>query len=181
MYDFNTKVMNVMFRRLLLIVTGVFLINTNAFAMSDDEGQIHSNVNSFYSFLDHGAFEHLSRLLAPQLTADFTSLFGGEVQQVNREDLITQWANFLPGFDTTFHNPSNVTVAIDGDHAKVSTYVVGRHWLGKDGFWAASAKSYFTLKRTDNNWEITSIKVRRIDEEGDRTILDEAPKRVVAN
>lgn len=181
MTDFNTKVMNVMFRKPLLIVAGMFLINTNTFAMSHDEGQIHSNVNGFYSFLDHGAFVHLGRLLAPQLTIDVTSLIGGEVQRLNREDLITHWANYLPGFDTTFHNPTNVTVTIDGDHAKASTYVIGRHWLGKDGFWAASAKSYFTLKRTDNNWEITSIKVRRIDEEGDRTILDEAPKRVVAN
>ena len=52
--------------------------------MTRDEAQVHSNLNSFSALADQGAYEYLGRLLAPQLTVDYTTLFGGEAQQVSR-------------------------------------------------------------------------------------------------
>ncbi|WP_342344093.1 nuclear transport factor 2 family protein [Vibrio owensii] len=99
-------------KQLWLLFIGVIAMNVNAQTMSLDEAKIRSNINSFSALADQGAFEYLGRLFAPVLTVDYTTLFGGEAQQVKRQDLMQQWAGFLPGFDATFHDLSNLNVSI---------------------------------------------------------------------
>ena len=130
---------------------------------------------------DQGTFEYLGRLLVPQLTVDYTTLNGGEAQQVKRQDLMAQWANFLPGFDATFDDLSNMKIDIKDDSTKATVDLTASHWLGGDGFWSVSGEYSFTLKRTDNNWQITSIKLNREGEKSDRAVLNEAPKAAQAN
>ena len=130
---------------------------------------------------DQGAFEYLGRLLAPQLTEDYTTLFSGKAQQVKRQDLMAQWANFLPGFDATFRDLSNMKIDTKDDSTKATVDFTASHWLGEDGFWSVSGVYAFTLKRTDTNWQITSIKLNREGEKGDRAVLNEAPKAAQAN
>lgn len=71
-------------KQLWLLFVGVIAMNVNAQTMSLDEAKIRSNINSLSALTDQGAFEYLGRLFAPELTVDYTSLFGGESQQVKR-------------------------------------------------------------------------------------------------
>ena len=94
---------------------------------------------------------------------------------------MAQWANFLPGFDATFRDLSNMKIDTKDDSTKATVDFTASHWLGEDGFWSVSGVYAFTLKRTDTNWQITSIKLNRGGERGDRAVLNEAPKAAQAN
>lgn len=168
-------------KQLWLLFIGVIAMNVNAQTMSLDEAKIRSNINSFSALADQGAFEYLGRLFAPVLTVDYTTLFGGEAQQVKRQDLMQQWAGLLPGFDATFHDLSNLNVSIDGDKASATVDFIASHWLGEEGFWAVSGEYEFGLQRAGDNWQITSVKLNRKAEQGSRDVLAEAPKHAAQN
>lgn len=168
-------------KQLWLLFVGVITMNVNAQTMSLDEAKIRSNINSFSALADQGAFEYLGRLFAPELTVDYTTLFGGEAQQVKRQKLMQQWAGFLPGFDATFHDLSNLSVSINGNQAHATVDFTASHWLGEEGFWAVSGEYEFGLQRSGNNWQITSVKLHRKAEQGDRDVLAKAPKLAVQN
>ncbi|AIW20679.1 nuclear transport factor 2 family protein [Vibrio coralliilyticus] len=168
-------------RQYLLLFIGVITMSVNAQTMTLDEAKIRSNINSFSALADQGAFEYLGRLLAPELTVDYTTLFGGEAQQVKRQDLMQQWAGFLPGFDATFHDLSNLNVFINGDKANATVDFTASHWSGEEGFWAVSGGYEFGLQRAGDNWQITSVKLNRKAEQGSRDVLAEAPKYAAQN
>ncbi|PSW16262.1 nuclear transport factor 2 family protein [Photobacterium rosenbergii] len=163
------------------VLFGVLSMAVNAAQLIKDEAQIRSNINSFSALTDQGAFEYLGRLFAPQLTVDYTSLFGGEPQSVSRQELMAQWAAFLPGFDVTFHDLQNMKVAVNQEEAKATVDFTASHWLGKEGFWAISGEYEFSLTKAGSNWQITSVKLNAKGEEGSRDVLEEAPKHAKDN
>ncbi|WP_375749096.1 nuclear transport factor 2 family protein [Vibrio sp. HN007] len=168
-------------KSLFVLFLGVLSMTVNAKELTRDEAQIRSNINSYAALADQAAFEHLGRLFAPELVVDYTSLFGGEPATVKREVLMGQWAGFLPGFDTTYHELSNLKVDVNGDKADASVDFTASHWVGAEGYWKVSGSYDFTLVRAHDNWEITSVKVNGGDEKGSRDVLGEAPKNAVEN
>ncbi|MCG7587667.1 nuclear transport factor 2 family protein, partial [Photobacterium sp. OFAV2-7] len=92
-----------------------------------------------------------------------------------------QWAGFLPGFDTTYHDLSNMKVDISDDTANATVDFTANHWLGAEGFWAVSGHYEFSLSRANDNWAITSVKVRGTSEQGSRDVLGEAPQYAKEN
>ena len=167
--------------KILVILMGVFSMTVQAQNLSLDEGKIRSNINSFSTMADQGAFEYLGRLFAPAITVDYTSLFGGEAQQTSNLDLMKQWSQFLPGFDATFHDLSNVVVSIAGDKATVTADITASHWLGKDGFWAVSGSYDFKLIKTNGDWLISSMKINAEKELGSRDVLARVAELAKAN
>jgi len=181
-----------MLKQIVKHMIAMFLLGTVAMSvnakqpMTREEAQLRSNVNSFAVMADQGAYEYLGRLFAADVLVDYTSLFGGEPQTTKREDLMSQWAGFLPGFDTTFHDLSNMKVKIKGDIATATADFTASHWLESQsleekGFWSVSGIYNFVFKRVNDNWQITSIKVVGTGEAGSRDVLAEAPKNAVKN
>lgn len=170
-------------RNLFILLIGVVSMNVHAQTqvLSKDEAIIRSNIQSFSAMADQGAFEYLGRLFAPQVTVDYTSLFGGEAAPVDRTDLMKQWAGFLPGFDATYHDLSNLRVNVDGDSANALVDITASHWLGDEGFWSVSGNYEFTLQRNGNNWLINSVILNRQSESGSRDILAEATANTTQN
>jgi len=156
-------------------------MTVNATTLSRNEAQIRSVLNSYATMADQGAFEYLGRLFAPELVIDYSSLFGGEPQTVKREQLMKQWAGFLPGFDTTYHELSDHQIEVDGNRAKASVAVTASHWLGEKGFWQVSGSYDFTLIRADGSWQISSVRIDATGEKGSRDVLGDAPARAENN
>lgn len=146
-------------------------MSVQAQILTRDEAQIRSNIQSFSALADQDAYEYLGRLFAPEVLVDYTSLFGGEAETVDRVELMKRWAGFLPGFDTTYHDLTNLNVDIDGDNATASVDFTASHWLGDDGFWAVSGSYDFMLSKIDGHWAIKSVKVHGKGEEGSRDVL----------
>lgn len=165
----------------LALLIGAFSMTVNANTISQDQAQISSTIQSYATMADQGAFEYLGRVFAPEIVVDYTSLFGGEPQKTTREALMQQWSNFLPGFDTTYHQLSNFDIKVNGDKALASVDFEASHWIGKDGFWQIAGQYDFNLKRAPHSWVITSVKVIAGNESGSRDVLAEAPKHAVEN
>ncbi|WP_245907199.1 nuclear transport factor 2 family protein [Photobacterium sanctipauli] len=151
-------------------------MTVNAQTLTRDEAQIRSALNSFSAMADQGAYEYLGRLFSPELTVDYTSLFGGEPQKVSRQDLMKQWAGFLPGFDTTYHELSNMQVVVNGSSVSAKVDITASHWLGDDGFWAVTGEYAFLMAKVEGHWHITSVTLKANSEDGSRDILAQAPR-----
>ncbi|WP_220348056.1 nuclear transport factor 2 family protein [Thalassotalea euphylliae] len=155
--------------------------------LTQDEAKIRSTIYSFSALADQSAFEYLGALFAPEVTLDYTELFGGEVQIVTNQALMQQWAGFLPGFDTTFHELSNMRVSQleiaahqksaqqNSEHqknAQVNVDFTASHWLGKSYYWSISGEYQFTLANYDGHWVIQSAKLFAKSESGSREVLE---------
>ena len=112
----------------VLIMTTV-AINPSQTSPAQDEAAIKTIVESVGSMADTGNFEALEKLYAEEVTVDYTSLTGGEVELKSPQALMTQWASVLPGFDRTRHELSNVSVEINGNTAKATANVVADHYV----------------------------------------------------
>lgn len=66
---------------------------------------------------------------ADELTVDYTSLSGGEVERLPADDLLSRWRELLPGFDATQHLLGPVRVTAGADEARVDAHVRGYHHL----------------------------------------------------
>ncbi|REL28808.1 nuclear transport factor 2 family protein [Thalassotalea euphylliae] len=144
--------------------------------LSQDEAQVRSAIYSFSALADQSAFEYLGTLFANQVSLDYTELFGGEVHTISNQALMQQWAGFLPGFDTTFHELSNMRVVMeqgetDWHSAQVTVDFTASHWLGDSGFWAISGVYQFTLSKVDGHWAISHVKLFAKNESGSREVL----------
>lgn len=153
----------------------------DASEMSQDEAKVRSTIYSFSALADQNAFSHLGRLLAPQVKLDYRAIFGGETSLVTPEALMKQWADFLPGFDTTFHQLSNMNVFIKDNEAKVKVGFSASHWHGDDGFWKVSGRYHFNLEKTAENWLINSLTVKGVSELGSREVLAVVAKDAETN
>lgn len=146
------------------------MINS-AQAMTLDEAKVKRTVYGFSALADHGAFEYLGAVMAPQVSVDYTSLFGGQAELLKRETLMNRWSEFLPGFDITFHELSDMKVMISGNNATVNVNFTASHWLGDTGFWQISGRYEFVVIKSADLWLISSIKTIADSEQGSRDIL----------
>lgn len=172
------------FKFLLSILVTLMISTTNAKThspMSQDEAKIRSAIYSFSALADQNAFAHLGRLFAPTITLDYRAIFGGEPSVATPQSLMQQWAGFLPGFDTTYHELSNINVVIKDDSAMVGVDFIARHWHGDNGFWAVSGRYHFALEKVADNWLINSLTVNNVSESGSRDVLGVVGKDAIAN
>ena len=145
--------------------------------MNADSAKIHSVVKSFGALADQSAFEYLGSLFTKAVTVDYTSAFGGEPAVVERQDLMTQWAALLPGFDVTYHDISDVNIDYMKDKAKVVAKIKASHFLGEDGFWQITGTYVFVMKKVDEQWLICSLTLISNGESGSRDVLAKAGEK----
>jgi SnoaL-like domain len=121
-------------------------------------------------------WDRVLRLLADQVTTDYTSLFGGAASTVPRADVVAQWRSALEGFDATQHQITNVTVTGSGAEASALSHVRATHWI--DGkFWTVSGVYTHRLARAADGWRVTYMAIQRLYEEGDRSVFEHAANR----
>lgn len=162
-----------------LIISLTAIGNPNA--LNDDQLRdryaITDVVNSVGTFADLRQWSQLQQLFAEEVRVDYTSLFGGEVQNIPSKQLMTQWQSVLPGFDATQHLISNHQITIDDDQATVIAYVRATHKLG-NRMWVVGGYYVDELVKTDNGWKITAIKYNALYEEGERSLVEQAAAKV---
>lgn len=143
-----------------------------------DEAAIALIINSVATFADQGDFATLETLYTDEIQVDYTSLWGGDVQTHTPQSLITAWANVLPGFDQTYHDISNIQVAIVDDSAIATANVIADHYLAAD-HWQVSGQYEYRLVKQSDRWQITHMTLNVTDEVGDRTLVNLAAQNTV--
>jgi hypothetical protein len=145
-------------------------------AGTPESAPIIALVSSITVAVDLRNFELAEAAFAPSVVIDYTSLWGGEPQQMTPAALIAGWRSLLPGFDATRHELSDIDVEVSGGCARVSAHVDARHWI--DGaLWRPVGTYYFALESTGNRWLVTSMKLAVNEEIGDRGLVAIAAER----
>ena len=137
----------------------------------DDRIDIASQIGALAVHVDARRWDALLELFAPQVQADWTSLFGGEPQALSREQLITNWRQLLPAFTRTTHVIGTPTIAVTGETAHASASVVAWHFLkeraleGRD-LWLAGGTYEIDFVKRNGAWRITAMTLARAWAEG---------------
>jgi hypothetical protein len=123
-------------------------------------------------------FDAALRLFAARVQVDYTSLWGGTVADMAREELIAAWRGLVPGFDATWHELGDISVDVQGGRARASCAVAARHWIGSE-LWLPKGRYEFELVREDA-WRIASMRLVMSEELGDRGLVARAQARLAA-
>lgn len=64
---------------------------------------VTATVVDFFRAVDTRDWDTVRALLADEVTLDYVSLFGGEVETLPAAEVVERWRKLLPGFDATQH------------------------------------------------------------------------------
>jgi hypothetical protein len=121
--------------------------------------------------------------MTPRVTTDYTSLWGGEPETLDADELIDRWRQLLTGFDATQHLTGPVVltgVADDDGTATCATTVRGYHHIVADeqgGTWMCAGRYDIGLDRGVDGWRVSAITLTVAYEDGDRSLVDVARER----
>jgi SnoaL-like domain len=122
--------------------------------------------------------------LADEVRTDYTELFGGEVETVTGDELVTRWQGLLPGFDATQHLTGPCLVEKDGTGLLLRTHVRGYHHVeGAEGgsTWAVHGHYVVPLQETDAGWRVAGITLRVFYQEGNTDLPTVAAQRATTS
>ena len=143
------------------------------------EAQITTLVASIPLAVDRAAYDLAEAAFAPEITIDYTSLWGGDPSTMTPADLMTAWRGIVPGFDATWHESGPVSVEIDGTSATATAFVDGRHWIGDD-LWRPVGTYHWDVEQIDGEWHVTRMVFDMTQEIGDRALAAQAMERAAA-
>lgn len=141
--------------------------------MTADEARISLIIKSVAVLADLRDFDNLEKLYADNVHVDYSALDGGEPEVISSKELLSRWANLLPGFDVTHHDVSNINIKISGETAQVSAHIVADHYLN-DQDWQVKGSHHYELYKQHGYWRITFHQFKLTEEIGGREILNDA-------
>ncbi|MFT7772234.1 nuclear transport factor 2 family protein [Roseateles sp.] len=141
--------------------------------------RIASLVRSIPLAVDLGRYELAEAAFAPRVRIDYSSLWGGEAQDLATPDLLAAWRGLVPGFDATLHELGPVQVELDAGQALASAEVEARHWLDGE-LWTLRGSYRWPLRLGAQGWRVTGMTFLLSQEQGDRGLCARAQARLAA-
>ena len=142
-------------------------------ATSAERKEVEDIVLRLGRMLDDQDFAGLAELFAESVHIDYTSLFGGEAQDVAVTDLLNGWRGDLAGVDSAQHIVIGPLAEITGDRATASAniMIVAKR---SDSFgastWSCGGRYELTLER-GQQWMITSFTLKAFWTDGNINVL----------
>ena len=143
---------------------------------SANTAMIKTTIEAMAVLADQNRYAVLEEVFADQVTVDYTSLFGGAAESIAGKKLMTQWASFLPGFEVTRHNLSNIKVNAGNTFAVASADIRAEHYV-EGLFWEIKGTYDYELIKDNGIWKIASLTLNFTKETGTRDVLALAGKR----
>lgn len=116
--------------------------------------------------VDHREWDDLVDIFAPEVTVDYTSLWGGNVVIQSGSDLVEGWRNFLPNtFHSTVHLIGNPDICFSPENPNVATVhapVTAWHNYSEgvqqeSEQWVVSGHYQILLENHRSYWRITKL------------------------
>jgi SnoaL-like domain len=125
--------------------------------------------------IDTRRWADLRALYADEVTTDYTSLFGGEVQRQSGDALIAGWRGLLSALDATQHLVGPIDVRLEGGAATAECHVRGYHVRrGAPGGdeWMVAGQWVICSAEQGKQWRVTAMTLRTFYETGNRRVLE---------
>lgn len=118
-------------------------------------------------------------VFADRLQLDYTSLDGGEPEDVAADELVARWRGLLPGFEATHHLLGPVRVTGEQVEAHVRAY---HRIADADGgpLWRVAGHYVAGLARDGAGWRITAFRLDTHFQDGNLDLPAAALARVAA-
>ncbi|MFD1052334.1 nuclear transport factor 2 family protein, partial [Kibdelosporangium lantanae] len=126
-----------------------------------------TTIHLFFRAVDTRDWDTVAATLADQVTLDYTSLFGGEVETLTPDEITGRWRGLLPGFDATMHMLG--PLVDDGDTVRCNVrayhHIDGRTWM---------VAGWYTLHivQSATGARIAGIRIESSYEEGGRDLVE---------
>ena len=140
--------------------------------LSDDA--VRSVITRLLHAVDARQWSVLPALFTDDVTADYTSLFGGEVLWQRADTLIEGWRRMLTALDATQHLLGPIDVRVQGEIAVAECHVRAYHVAeaaagGKE--WMVSGHYVFDLEQHSGAWKVTKLTLHTYYQTGNRELL----------
>jgi hypothetical protein len=149
-------------------------------AASGDPDAVRGTVTRLLHAIDGRRWDAIPSLLAGEVTTDYTSLFGGEVQRQPGATLADAWRTLLAPLQATQHLLGPLDVEVQGATATAECHVRGYHVAprAKSGpEWMIAGHYVFALTSADGAWRIAGITLQTYYQTGNARLLEEAAAR----
>jgi hypothetical protein len=145
--------------------------------ITPEEAHVRAVAVAMTALVDVRDWISIKRCFAPRVTVDYSSLWGGEAEEMTSDQLVGQWKSLVPGFDATRHALENVSVSIDGDKATGTAAITATHLIDGDA-WIIAGDYRYSFVRTAGDWHIDTLTLLCKSERGDRALTETAKRRV---
>jgi hypothetical protein len=127
----------------------------------------------FLLALDDHDWDRVTAVLGETVRRDYTSLFGGEPDEIAGPALAVEWRGVLTGLDGHQHVLGLPAVDVEDDEARAAVPVIGTHVLDGDpgSPWVVGGTYRFALRRVDGRWRIVAITLDTRWQTGDAGVL----------
>jgi hypothetical protein len=144
-----------------------------------DREAVRETVTGVTHDIDHRRWQSLRARFADTVVVDYTSLFSGEVQRQNADDLVDGWRQLLTPLSATQHLLGPICVLI-GERTTATCHVRGYHQAkGLPGgeMWMVAGHYEFELERDWSGWRIHGIKFQLFYQTGNLKLLEQTASR----
>jgi hypothetical protein len=138
-------------------------------------------VVAFFLAVDRRDWPAVRAAMTDPVRADYTSLAGGEPEELAADVLVDRWRALLPGFDVTQHHLGPLgAVATDGPSETTLACTVRGHHRIDDREWMVAGSYDLRLVRDAATWRVTGITLHVSHVTGDTALPAEAGTRAAA-
>jgi hypothetical protein len=149
---------------------------------SPHEEAVRTVVARIANTVDTRRWTDLRALFADEVTTDYTSLFGGDVQHQSGDALIAMWRQMLSPLDATQHLTGAIDVQLRGSVAIAECNVRGYHISARapgGSEWMVAGQWIIEMTKSSDTesgerWRVTRMTLRTFYQTGNRDLLAQA-------
>lgn len=138
-------------------------------------------VMAIFQGTDERNWQKVENSFATTVLLDYSSLSGVPASEMTRQAIVRAWSGFLPGFDSTKHNVTNLSVTEHAGSAKATCTGHVLHWMtinGKTDTWIADGDYEFHLITENGAWKVDAMKFLLAKTSGNNDLPKLAQQRV---
>jgi len=164
----------------ILILLLSFVGCTNSETAMNDTTAIQETVTQMFINTDQRNWSGVEAQFASKVTLDYASMTGNPASEVTPTEITTAWKTVLPGFASTHHQIGNFLTEINGTKAHVFCYGTATHYLedANGNVWTVVGSYDFDLEKSDNQWNIHTMKFTFKYQDGNTSLVQKAIENV---
>jgi hypothetical protein len=143
----------------VLLLLRVVLVLVNLLSQRQE---IEETIDRLGLHIDAKEWPELGEILSELVELDYVSLFGGQIEHLSREQVISKWKMNLTPLKATQHIITNLHITIRDNMAECATNVVATHVRPNptgDSLWTVGGRYDFRLMLESGRWKISAIKL----------------------